>query len=147
MYKRWIMSFVICAWLIGGPRLTAAAGPENRVLIRCDEFMTFNPNPFNDYKDPHPQQNLVPLDIILDYDQMTGEFPGRVISATQPGKLEVAAATYTISGKGKMAGELFEEWLVLDRIDGSLGYYYKHNPGPTWTLGEGGKCQRVEQRF
>jgi hypothetical protein len=35
--------------------------------FRCEGFTTYNPNPFNDYKDPLPKKSLMPLDIILDF--------------------------------------------------------------------------------
>jgi hypothetical protein len=92
-----------------------------------------------------------PFDVVLDLDKRIGWFPGYGVDIDEnhPAVLTVSPLSYRLDFKKEYPdGESVFEWIILDRLQGTLdGMYLQKRHHPTELLKEGGKCAKIETKF
>ncbi|CAH0208855.1 hypothetical protein [Roseomonas sp. CECT 9278] len=122
----------------------ATAGPatalDAKLLLRCTGYAAATGAP-----DAEARQ---PFDIAIDTGQGKGWFDGVAVSQNRPGRLLADASTYRVKWRGSWGGGAMTEWVLVDRVDGSLVGHFTHPDGQgvqrhRW----GGACVPVTRRF
>ena len=91
-----------------------------------------------------------PFDIHISPSRGIGWWSGSTffIDEEHPAKLTMDTAKYTLDATRASAGEKSSEWLVLDRIAGTVTHYARIAEGsPSGELKRGGTCSKLEPKF
>jgi hypothetical protein len=90
-----------------------------------------------------------PFDVQISPSRGIGWFEGGLVQIDEehPATLMMDPATYRLEVTRILGGQRTTEWLVLDRIAGTMTLYAQLQGSPTETLKRGGTCSKLEPKF
>lgn len=125
----------------------AAGAPDAPLILRCTGYAA----PlvvFPSLEASGTYQPRDPFDVVIDAPRGQGWFRGLAVSETRPGRLMTEPAAYRVEWRGIWSGRSLTEWVVVDRVTGTLGGHFTQIEGqPVAEHRRGGACVPLDRRF